>query len=480
MVIHEKILIGGEWTNGSGGQRIEVYNPATGEVFATVPSALKEDAEEAIESADQAFKAWAALTPFQRGGYLRNASKIVFERAEEIAKLMTQEQGKPLAEALGEVKKGADILRYYAEEGERIYGRIIPNTEPDIESRVIYQPRGVAVAISPWNYPIELLAWKLGGALAAGCTIVCKLPSDTPISPLAFIKCILDTGIQKGTISALTGSGAVLGPLLIKNPKVKKVAFTGSTAVGKQVLSYCVDTLSKVSLELGGSLPMIVCKDCDLEAAVAGAVRRSFRNMGQICIAINRIYVDKEIYDVFLERFAEETKKLTIGNGLYDICDLGPMCSKDGIETAAKHIRDGVEKGARVLCGGKKPDGSKFSGGNYFEPTIMADADHSMLVMREETFGPLVGVMSFKTIEEAIELANDTPYGLAAIVYTTSLRLAERLSHEIEAGNIAINNPDAGVINAPYGGWKDSGFGHEHGPEGLYEYLNTKHIRVRR
>jgi len=478
MTLHEKILIDGEWTNGSGSDRFDVINPATCEVFATVPKATREDVSNAVDAAEAAFSSWAGLTPFKRGEYLRKASEIAFSRAEEIARIMTQEQGKPFPEALGEVKKGAEILRYYAEEGERIYGRIIANAEGYLESRVIYQPMGVAAAISPWNYPIELLAWKLGGALASGCTSVCKLPSETPVSPLAFIKCILDAGVPKGVVNALTGAGSVVGPVLLRNPKVKKVAFTGSTAVGKQVLSDCAGTLKKVSLELGGSLPMIVCRDCDIEAAVAGAVRRSFRNMGQICIAINRIYVDREIYEPFLNKFAAAAKKLTIGNGLVKNCDLGPMCNKAGIDTVADHIADGVKKGARLLCGGKKPEGPEFEKGYFYEPSILADVNHTMKVMTEETFGPLAGVMPFETVDKAIRLANDTVYGLAAIVYTQSLVLAQRLALELNAGNVAINNVDAGVINAPYGGWKDSGFGHEHGPEGLYEYLYTKHVRV--
>jgi succinate-semialdehyde dehydrogenase / glutarate-semialdehyde dehydrogenase len=325
---------------------------------------------------------------------------------------------------------------------------------------------------------VELLAWKLGGALASGCTVVCKLPSRTPLSPLAFIRCLAEAGVPGGVVNALTGAGPVIGTQLIRNPKVKKVAFTGSTAVGKQVLADSAGSCRKISLELGGSLPMVVCADCDLDAAVAGAVRRSFRNMGQICIAVNRIYVDRQIYSAFLERFTQRTKQLTIGNGLEDDCDLGPMCTAEGLETVRKHITDGLGKGARLLCGGKKPAGERFKRGLFFEPSILADADHSMLVMREETFGPLVGVMPFATIDEAIALANDTPYGLAAVVYTRSLSLAERLSREIDAGNIAVNNPDAGVINAPYGGWKESGFGYEHGPEGLQEYLHAKHIRV--
>jgi succinate-semialdehyde dehydrogenase/glutarate-semialdehyde dehydrogenase len=267
--------------------------------------------------------------------------------------------------------------------------------------------------------------------------------------------------------------------MLLESPIVKKVAFTGSTAVGKDVLKNSADTLKRTSMELGGSLPMVVCKDCDMEAAVAGAVRRSFRNMGQICIAINRIYVDEAVYEEFLERFREAAEKLTIGNGLTKECDLGPMCTRSGVEKAIEHIEDAVKKGAKVVCGGKRPEGEEYRKGYFFEPTILRDVNHSMLVMTEETFGPVVGVMPFKDIDEAIALANDSVYGLAAIVYTNSLSLAERLAREIDAGNVAINNVDAGVINAPYGGWKDSGFGHEHGPEGLYEYLNIKHVRVR-
>lgn len=479
MMIREKMLIGGNWVDAGDREVLEVVNPATEEVFAVCPKATRDDVEAAINAANEAFPSWSNLTPFKRGEYLRKASEIVRSRSRDIAEMMTMEQGKPLKEAEGEVIKGADILRYYAEEGERVYGRIIPNAEANTESRVIYQPIGVAAAISPWNYPIELLAWKVGGALASGCTIVAKLPSETPLSPLAFIRCLVDAGVPAGVVNALVGSGAVIGPMLLESPIVKKVAFTGSTAVGKDVLKNSADTLKRTSMELGGSLPMVVCKDCDMEAAVAGAVRRSFRNMGQICIAINRIYVDEAVYEEFLERFREAAEKLTIGNGLTKECDLGPMCTRSGVEKAIEHIEDAVKKGAKVVCGGKRPEGEEYRKGYFFEPTILRDVNHSMLVMTEETFGPVVGVMPFKDIDEAIALANDSVYGLAAIVYTNNLSLAERLAREIDAGNVAINNVDAGVINAPYGGWKDSGFGHEHGPEGLYEYLNIKHVRVR-
>lgn len=478
-MIIEKMLIGGKWLTAKNGGTISVVNPATEEVFALVPKAGREDVEEAIKAADAAFNSWSSLTPFERGKYIRKASEIVLLNEEKIAALMTMEQGKPLKEALGEVRKGAEILRYYAEEGERIYGRIIPNAESNTESRVIYQPVGVAAAISPWNYPVELLAWKVGGALAAGCTIVAKVPSETPLSPIAFIRCITEAGIPEGVVNLVTGSGSDIGPVLTGSPLVKKVAFTGSTKTGREVLKSCVDTFKKVSLELGGSLPMIVCRDCNLDAAVKGAVRRSFRNMGQICIAINRIYVDREIYEEFLRRFPAATQKLTIGNGLEKDCDLGPMTTPAGVEKAIQHINDALQKGAKLVCGGKKPEGAEYKKGYYFEPTILRDVNHEMLVMKEETFGPVVGVMPFDTQEEAVSMANDNIYGLAAIVFTESLSTANSLSLALKAGNVAVNNVDAGVINAPYGGWKESGFGHEHGSEGLYEYLNIKHIRVR-
>ena len=475
----EKMLIGGKWVAAKNGGTISVVNPATEEVFATVPKAGREDVEEAVKAAGAAFNSWSTLTPFERGRYIRKASELVLREDEKIAVLMTMEQGKPLKEALGEVRKGAEILRYYAEEGERVYGRIIPNAESNMESRVIYQPVGVAAAISPWNYPIELLAWKVGGALAAGCTIVAKVPSETPLSPIAFMHCITEAGMPEGVVNLITGSGSDIGPVLTGSPLVKKIAFTGSTKTGRDVLKSSMDTFTKVSLELGGSLPMIVCNDCNLEAAVQGAVRRSFRNMGQICIAINRIYVDRAIYEEFLLKFVYDTQKLTIGNGLEKECDLGPMATPAGVKKAKQHILDALQKGAKLSYGGKRPAGVEYEKGYYFEPTILRDVSHDMLVMNEETFGPVVGVMPFDTLEEAVSLANDNIYGLAAIVFTENLSTANSLSLSLKAGNVAVNNVDAGVINAPYGGWKDSGFGHEHGSEGLYEYLNIKHIRVR-
>jgi succinate-semialdehyde dehydrogenase/glutarate-semialdehyde dehydrogenase len=415
-----------------------------------------------------------------RAAYLMKASDLVREREDELATMMTKEQGKPLNEARGEVRKGAEILQYYAEEGKRVYGRIIPGYDASTTSYVIYQPVGVSAAISPWNYPIELVGWKVGGALAAGCTVVLKPPSKTPLSPTHYVRCLVDAGIPAGVVNVVFGKGSSAGPLLIKHPLVKKVAFTGSTEVGKTVIKDCAEYMKKVSLELGGSCPLIVSSKCNLDDAVKGATRRTFRNMGQICIAINRIYVEEPIYHDFLEAFVVATQKLTIGNGLErPDADLGPMANKAGIEKTQEHIQDAVQKGAKMVCGGKRPDGEEFKKGYFFLPTILADVTHDMLIMREETFGPAVGVMPYKTLDDAIDYANSTNYGLASYVYTNDLHEADEFAYKLDSGNVAINNPDAGVINAPYGGFKESGMGYEHGPEGLEQYLMAKHVRIR-
>ena len=471
-------LAGDEISTGDG--EIPIVDPANGVAFAAVPSASEQQVDGAVRAAHEAFPAWSGASPFERGKLLRAAACIARNRAKDIAALMTREQGKPFPEALGEVEKGADILDYYAGEGERVYGRIIHAPDgPSFRSEVIYQPIGVAAAVSPWNYPIELLAWKLGGALASGCTLVAKVPSETPLCALAFARCVYDAGLPKGVLSALTGRGRTVGSALVKHPLVRKVAFTGSTRVGREVLNGATDTFKKVSLELGGSLPMLIFEDCDLELAVSGALRRSFRNMGQICIAINRIYVQRPIYESFIERLGRAAEKLTIGNGFDVGVDLGPMCTAAGLATIEEHVRDGLAKGARLITGGGAPRGAAYSGGYFYKPTVLADATPDMLIMREETFGPAVGVAPFDNAGDAIEMANDTRYGLAAIVYTSNLNTAHRAAMEIRAGNVAINNPDPGVINAPYGGWQDSGFGCEHGPEGLMEYMRIKHIRTR-
>jgi succinate-semialdehyde dehydrogenase/glutarate-semialdehyde dehydrogenase len=474
-----RMLIGGQWVESGDGGTIEVENPATEELFERVPRAAEADLEAAVQAAARAFPHWAAASPESRAGALLRAAALVRERAERIARLMTMEQGKPLDEARGEVLKGAEILAYYAEEGKRIHGRLIPGHEGRSTSYVLYEPVGPSVGISPWNYPVELIAWKLGAALAAGCTIVLKPPSQTPLSPLRFVECLHDSGLPPGVVNLVFGAGPQAGPRLIRHPLVKKVAFTGSTDVGREVVRMCAEGMKRVSLELGGHCPLIVSARSNLGQAVRGAVRRSFRNNGQICISINRIYVEQAVYEEFLGAFLEGTRRLTMADGLErPDADLGPMASKAGVQKAERHIEEAVRNGAKIACGGRRPDGEEFRRGYFFLPTILTDVTHEMLVMKEETFGPVVGVMPYRGVEQAVEYANSTSYGLAAYLYTDDLGEADEFTARLESGNVAINTPDAGVINAPYGGFKDSGMGYEHGREGLEQYLRAKHVRI--
>ena len=475
-----QMLIDGEWLDSQSCQYIDVINPATEEIFARVPQATASETDRALMAAERSFPVWSGLSPFVRAEYLWRASDILAQRKEKLGRLMTQEQGKPLNEAIGEVDKAVEMLRYYAEEGKRAYGQIIDNADPNDQSLVIKQPVGVVAALSAWNYPIELTGWKAAAALAAGCTIVAKVPSLTPLSPLEYWRCLFDAGIPAGVINAVTGSGSQVGRHLVESPISHKVAFTGSLEVGLAIQAQAKDTIKKISLELGGQCPLIVSKKCDLANAVKGAVRRSFRNMGQICIAINRIYVENAIYEAFIENFKEETLKLIIADGMETPdADVGPMANLEGLQKTKRHIEDALSKGARLICGGKRPEGAQFEKGYFFEPTILADTTHDMLIMTEETFGPAVGVMAYQNLDEAIQLANATPYGLAAYACTDDLHEMNKLSKALQAGSVAVNNVDAGIMNVAYGGWKQSGIGHEHGPEGLAEYLNLKHVRIR-
>jgi succinate-semialdehyde dehydrogenase/glutarate-semialdehyde dehydrogenase len=355
------MLIDGNWVDSESREYIDVINPATEEVFARVPRATEREADRALQAAERAFASWSSLSPFARADYLWRASDILEERKEKLGRLMTQEQGKPLKEAVGEVEKAVEMLRYYAEEGKRAYGQIVANTDPYDQSLVVKQPVGVVAALSAWNYPIELTGWKAAAALAAGCTIVAKPPALTPLSPLEYWRCLFDAGIPSGVINAVTGSGTEVGRRLVESPLSHKVAFTGSLEVGLAIQAQAKDTIKKISLELGGQCPLIVSKKCDLAAAVKGAVRRSFRNMGQICIAINRIYVAHEVYEDFLEKFRAQTLKLVIANGLENPdADLGPMANAEGLQKTKLHIDDALSKGARLVCGGQRPAGEQF------------------------------------------------------------------------------------------------------------------------
>lgn len=476
-MFESEMLIGGEWVSGAGGV-LDVQNPATEETIGTINDATTEEVDRATNAARKAFPAWARLSPFKRSELLHKAGDLIDRRKDDIARAMTTEQGKPLNEARGEVFKLAQTLHFYAEEGVRVHGEIIPNESNAYQSLVVREPVGVVAAISPWNYPAELIGWKIGGALAAGCTIVVKPPELTPFSPLAIARALHDAGIPAGVVNMVTGKGSSVGQQLVESPLVDKVAFTGSGAVGLRI-QQSSPTVKKLSLELGGNCPMIVTATADLDAAVKGAARRSFRNMGQICIAINRIYVAESVYEPFLSKLAAAADALTIANGLDDpAADLGAMASAEPLEKTKAHLADALEKGARLMAGGSRPEGEKFRKGFFFRPTVLADCTHEMQVMTEETFGPLVGVAPVRSLSEAVEMANDTPYGLASYAYTKHMDEMRYLSSRLDYGNVAINNVDAGIINAPYGGRKQSGVGYEHGREGMLEYFNFKHVRV--
>jgi succinate-semialdehyde dehydrogenase/glutarate-semialdehyde dehydrogenase len=395
-----------------------------------------------------------------------------------MARLMTAEQGKPVNEAKGEILKLAEACHFYAEEATRVLGEVVPNDAPGFQSLVVREPIGVVGAITPWNYPAELVGWKLCAGLAAGCTIVVKPAELTPFTALAIADKAAAAGVPAGVVNVLTGKGSVVGQALVEHPQVDKIAFTGSSAVGLHIQQTC-PRIKRLSLELGGNCPMIVTGTADLDAAVTGAARRSFRNCGQICIAINRIYAARPLYEEFVARLGAAAEALTVANGLeVPDADLGAMASEEPLAKTRAHLQDALGHGARLVAGGHPPEGPDYARGHFFRPTVLADCTHEMQVMTEETFGPLVGVAPFDTLDEAIRLANDTPYGLAAYAYARDLGEVQRISAGLDYGNVAINNVDAGIMNAPYGGRKQSGVGYEHGRVGLLEYFNFKHVRL--
>lgn len=475
--ISGKLFIGGEFIDGRGA-RIDVVNPARGEVIGQIAATTPDEIERAVDSARSAFRTWSRVPAKVRAQALHRLGDLIAADAARMAHIMTSEQGKPLNEAKGEILKLAEACHFYGEEAVRVLGEIVPNDQNGYQSQVIREPIGVVGAITPWNYPAELVGWKLCASVAAGCTVIVKPAELTPFTALAIAEKVKEAGIPAGVVNVLTGKGSIVGQALVEHPGVDKIAFTGSSAVGLHIQRSC-PSVKRLSLELGGNCPLVVTASADIDAAVKGATRRSFRNMGQICIAINRIYVARPLYEAFIEKFARAADALTIGDGLSNpAADIGSMASADPLAKTREHLADALEKGARLLAGGKAPEGEEFARGFFFRPTIVADCTHEMKVMGEETFGPLVGVAPFDTLEEAVALANDTPYGLASYVYARDLQEIYQLSAELDYGNVAINNVDAGIMNAPYGGRKQSGIGYEHGREGLLEYFNFKHVRL--
>jgi succinate-semialdehyde dehydrogenase / glutarate-semialdehyde dehydrogenase len=449
-----------------------VHNPADGQQLGTVPNMGAAETRRAIEAANAAWPAWRAKTAKERAACLRKWHDLMLANQEDLAVLMTVEQGKPLAESRGEIAYGASFIEWFAEEAKRVYGDTIPSPAADRRIVVIKQPIGVCAAVTPWNFPNAMITRKAGPALAAGCTMVIKPASATPYSALALCELAERAGIPKGVLAVVTGSSGPIGKELTTNPLVRKFTFTGSTEIGKQLMQQCATTVKKVSLELGGNAPFIVFDDADLDSAVEGAMASKYRNTGQTCVCANRLFVQDSVYDAFAKKFADKVGKMKVGNGLEDGVVQGPLIDMKAVEKVEEHISDAVGKGARVVIGGKRHE----KGGQYFQPTVLADVTTAMKVTREETFGPVAPLYRFKTEEELLRLANDTEFGLAAYFYSRDIGRIWRVAEGLESGIIGIN---VGIISnevAPFGGVKESGIGREGSKYGMEEFLEVKYL----
>ncbi|WP_276469448.1 NAD-dependent succinate-semialdehyde dehydrogenase [Priestia filamentosa] len=469
----QRIYVDGNWI-GENLESLTVINPATLEEIATVPKAGKQETKEAINAAAAAFPHWSSLTAAERSHYLRKLFTLMQDHEEELAKVMTLEMGKPLSESVGEVRYAASFIEWYAEEGKRIYGETIPAARNNQRMVVLKQPIGVVAAITPWNFPAAMITRKLGPALASGCTIVIKPASATPLTAIKIVELCEKAGIPKGVVNLVTGKASEISEEIMSNPKVRKVTFTGSTEIGKELMEKAAQNVTKLSLELGGHAPFIVLDDANLDKAVQGAIASKFRNAGQTCICANRIYVQSGIYDQFVERFAKAASDLKVGNGLEEGIDIGPMINASGYEKVQAQVSDAVAKGATIVTGGK----GNSDKGYFYSPTVLKDVQSNMDIMKEETFGPVAPVQKFENIEEAIHLANDIELGLAAYVYTESLSEGVTVAEGLEYGIIGWNDGVPSAAQAPFGGMKESGLGREGGHHGIEEYLEVKYISI--
>lgn len=472
------LYINGEWRDAASGKTFDVKNPATGEVIATVAKGGTADTEAAIEAAQAAFGPWSRLTAKERYVYLKKTADILRSRTEEIAVLITREMGKPVAEARGEIGLAIDYLDWYAEEGKRIYGDTIPASAPNKRILVLRQPVGVVGAITPWNFPIAMITRKLAPALAAGCTILLKAASATPLAAIEVFKALHEAGVPKGVANLVNGSASEVVGAMMASPVVRKITFTGSTEVGKELVRQSADTMKKVSMELGGHAPFLVFEDADLDKAVDGAIASKFRNAGQTCVCTNRIYVQKSVADRFAALMAEKMKDMVVGNGLESGVNVGPMIDEGAMAKAQEHIDDAVAKGATVLCGGGRLTEGAFGNGNFFAPTVLAGATHEMKISYEETFGPVAPIFTFETEEEAIRLANATVFGLASYIFTKDGSRMFRVAEQLDYGIVGINDAMPTVAQAPFGGVKESGVGREGGKYGIEDYLDYKFLSL--
>ncbi|MPY17978.1 NAD-dependent succinate-semialdehyde dehydrogenase [Paenibacillus glucanolyticus] len=468
-----QIYIDGQWVQTE--EQMDVYNPADGKVIGTVPKGGKREAQQAVDAAAAAFSDWSGRTANDRGELLRRWHQLIADHTDELARIMTTEQGKPLKEAAGEIRYANSFVDWYAEEGKRIYGETIPGSSSRQRIIVTKQPVGVVAAITPWNFPASMITRKVAPALAAGCTVVIKPSGETPFTAIKLVELADEAGIPAGVINIVTGPSSDIADVWQKDSRVRKLSFTGSTEVGKQLMAGAAANVKKISLELGGHAPFIVTDQADLDQAAAGLISSKFRNGGQTCVCANRIYVQESVAEKFAAKFTELVKQLRVGNGLENGIDIGPLINEEAVDKVVRQIKDAEEKGGVILAGGQAlPD----LGGNYVEPTVIINATDDMECMNEETFGPLAPITTFKTIDEAVKRANNSPYGLAAYVFTQNLGEAVKIAESLDYGIVGVNDPVPSTAQAPFGGFKESGLGREGGHYGMEEFLEVKYISL--
>jgi succinate-semialdehyde dehydrogenase / glutarate-semialdehyde dehydrogenase len=474
-LLRTRAFIGGKWVDAASGATLAVTNPATRESIGTVPDMGVTETRHAIEAASQAFPAWAALTAKERAAILRRWFELLMANQDDLATLMTAEQGKPLAEAKGEISYGASFVEWFAEEGKRLYGDVIPPHQANRRLLVLRQPLGVVAAITPWNFPLAMITRKAAPALAAGCTFVCKPASQTPYSALAAAALAARAGVPPGVLNVVTGrDAAAIGGEMTASALVRKVTFTGSTAVGKKLMAQCAGTVKKITMELGGNAPFIVFEDADLDAAVAGAMASKYRNTGQTCICANRLLVHAPVYEAFTKKLVHAVAQLQVGDGLEGPTDQGPLIDDKALAKVEQHVADAVAKGARIACGGKR----HALGGTFFEPTVVTEVTPAMLMAREETFGPIAPLFRFEGEADAVRMANDTEFGLAAYFYTRDLARSWRVAEALEYGMVGLNTGIFSTEVAPFGGMKESGIGREGSKYGILDYTELKFVCV--
>jgi succinate-semialdehyde dehydrogenase/glutarate-semialdehyde dehydrogenase len=467
-------LIGGEWVDADSGATLDVTNPANGQAIGTVPKSGKAETRRAIEAAEKAFQSWRKTSANERSKLLRRLHDLILENQDPLAELLTMEQGKSLTEAKGEIAISAAYVLWFAEEGRRTYGDVVPSPWADRRLLVTKEPVGVIAAITPWNFPSSMLARKIGPALAAGCTAVVKPASQTPYSGLAWGALCEEAGFPKGVVNIVTGSASEIGDELCSNPLVRKITFTGSTEIGKMLIEKSASTVKKVSMELGGNAPFVVFDDADIDRAVEGAMVAKYRNSGQTCVCTNRFFVQAGVYDTFVEKLADASRKLKVGAGLDDGTQQGPLIDAKAVEKVEELIADATAKGGTVVTGGKRHD----LGGSFFEPTVISGATTAMRVMKEEIFGPVAPVFRFETEDEAVAMANDTEFGLACYFYSGDLGRAFRVSEALKYGMVGVNEGLITTVEVPFGGVKESGLGREGGHQGIDDYLDTKYVCI--